>query len=318
MAAFENILGNELIKQSMAASVALNRVSHAYIISGAAGSGKKLLAYSFAKAILCKNKFPSLEGRTPKAEVVCGVCRSCKTADSGNNPDLVFIAPQKASLGIDEVRESIIENLAVLPYEADKRVYIINDAHKLTPAAQNAMLLTLEDGPEFAVFLLLADSLGNFLPTMLSRCIQYKTRPLDEGVISSYLEGAGLGISRDTAKVAAGFAHGSLGRALALATDEDFTALRAMTLDLAQRLEGMDVAEVFAAAKGLEQHKEQINDVLDILKMYYRDVLVLQENVEKTINKIHAIDDIKEKLKSNCNFLLCMEILLLKCSGAPQ
>ena len=314
MGAFGHILGNDLIKKSMVSSALLGRVSHAYIISGADGSGKKLLANAFAKSILC-GKIPLLGGVPRSGGVVhegyCGTCKSCKTYDSGNNPDLVFISPQKTSLGIEEIRENIIENLSVLPYEAAKRVYIINDAHKLTPAAQNAMLLTLEAGPKFAVFLLLANSLANFLPTILSRCINYKVQPLNEDVIRSYLEN-NMQLEGSKAQIAASFAHGSLGRAIALATDEDFTALRTMVLNLAQKPDFMDIAEIFAAAKSLEQYKDQVNDILDILKLHYRDTLISQQNTQNTINKIHAIDDIKEKLKSNCNYLLCMEVLLLQ------
>jgi DNA polymerase-3 subunit delta' len=301
----DNILGNELIKQSMVSSVSLGRVSHAYIICGPAGSGKRLLANAFGKAILC--------GAYGSAS--CGLCKSCKTYDTGNNPDAVFITPQKQTLGVKEVREDILENLSILPYESDKRVYIINDAHKMTPAAQNAMLLTLEDGPEFAVFMLLADGLGSFLPTLLSRCIQYKIQPLSEDIIRSHL--ASNGISSGKAQIAAGFAHGSLGRALALAGDEDFMALRSFVLDLAHRLDTgkMDIPEIFAAAKSLEQYKDQIFVILDILKFHYRNGLLCGNNPVIAINKIHAIDDIKEKLGHNCNYLLCMEILLLKCRG---
>lgn len=300
--AFENILGNDLIKQSMLSSVLLGRVSHAYIICGPPGSGKKLLAHTFAKAVLCGANVGGM---------ACGLCKSCKTLETSNNPDMVFISPQKASLGVKEIREDILENLAVLPYESNNRVYIIDSADKMTPAAQNAMLLTLEAGPKFAVFLLLADSLGPFLPTLISRCIQYKIQPLNTEVICSYLEDS-AGIKQDKAQIAANFAHGSLGRALQLAVNEDFMALRSMVLDLAHKLDLMDIPEIFVAAKSLEQYKDQIFDVLDILKLYYRDVLLSGKEPVAVVNKIHAIDDIKEKLRHNCNFLLCMEILLLQ------
>ncbi|MDR2168316.1 MAG: DNA polymerase III subunit [Clostridiales bacterium] len=297
---FNNILGSDLIKRSMTASVARGRISHAYIICGEAGFGKRALAQSFAKAILCY---------APTGGHACGICASCKTFESGNNPDLVVIAPIKASLGVDEMRDDIIANLSVLPFASSKRVYIIEQAHKMTHPAQNAMLLSLEDGPKHAVFLLLANHLGAFLPTLLSRCISYKIPPLPQNAIEEHLRQRG--ISPEKAQIGAWFSGGGIGRALALAQDEDFMELRRMALELARSAAQMSIPEIFAAAKNLEEHKDNIHDFLDILKLHYRDELI-STLCPRLLAKIRAIDDTKEKLARNCPFLLCMEILLLK------
>ena len=298
---FENIVGGDLIKRAMAASVARGRVSHAYIICGGAGYGKAIYAHAFAKAILCAD---------PMDGQCCGTCTSCRTYDSGNNPDVVVIEPKKATLGVNEVREEIVAGLAVLPYSSTKRIYIIKDAHKMTPAAQNAMLLSLEDGPKHAVFMLLATNLEAFLPTILSRCVTYKIPPLSTGTIQTHL--TKKGIAPDTAQMAAGFAGGGIGRALKLATDTDFMTLRQTTLTLAKNITTMDTAQIFAAAKDLENHKDSIHDILDILKLHYRDSLITG-NLNH-LPKIQAIDDTKEKLAANCPFLLSIEMLLLNLS----
>jgi len=290
---FDSILGNDVIKRSMMAAIRHERVPHASIICGGAGFGKRMLAGAFARAVLC---FAPVDG------AACGTCTSCRTFDTGNNPDLVRIAPQKSTLGVDEVRSSIVADLAVLPYSSTKRVYIIEAAHKMTIPAQNAMLLTLEEGPRHAVFILLANNIESFLPTILSRCVLYKIPPLSEGIIAAR-----------TSAVAARFAQGSLGRALQLNADENFMQLRQMTLDLATNIANMDIPAIFAAAKDLEQHKVNIHDTLDILKLHYRDNMLAGDPA--AVAHINAIGVTLEKLAANCPFLLCMETLLLKLSG---
>ncbi|MCL2350187.1 MAG: DNA polymerase III subunit [Defluviitaleaceae bacterium] len=303
MYSFGDVLGNEHIKRSMVASVLHGRVSHAYIICGGAGFGKKLLAHAFAKVILCGDA---------DGGQACGVCKSCKTYDSGNNPDISVVSSEKQSLGVTEVREDILEGVAVLPFASSKRVYIIPNAHTMTPAAQNAMLLTLEDGPKHAVFLLLADGMGAFLPTLLSRCIVYKIPPLDGKIIYEYL--IGQNVPHEKAQMAAQFCGGGIGRAMTLANDEDFAQLRDMVLGIANNIEIMDIPAIFAAAKAIEGHKDQIGDILDIFQSHYRDALIAQSN-RGVLPKIRAIWDAKEKLKRNCNFLLTIEVMLLKCSA---
>ncbi|MCL2169977.1 MAG: DNA polymerase III subunit [Defluviitaleaceae bacterium] len=298
---FAQIIGGELIKRAMAASVARGRVSHAYIICGGAGFGKSMFANAFAKAILCASP---MDGQG------CGTCTSCRTYDSGNNPDVIVVEPKKATLGVGEVREEIVAGLAVLPYSSTKRIYIIKDAHKMTPSAQNAMLLSLEDGPKHAVFLLLATNLEAFLPTILSRCITYKIAPLSTDTIRTHL--TKKGIAPDIASFAADFANGGMGRALRLATDQDFMQLRQTTLALAKNAATMDIPQIFATAKELEQHKDNIADILDILKLHYKDKLITGDF--DCLAKIQAIDNTKEKLTANCPFLLCMEMLLISLS----
>jgi len=257
-------------------------------------------------AILCDN----IKDTEP-----CGTCISCITFQSGNHPDVVFVRTQKKSIGIDDVREQIVEGISILPYSSQKRIYIIEKAHTLTVPAQNALLKTLEDGPKYAVFLLLSQNHKAFLSTILSRCAMYKIAPLCNADVIAYL--ISHGIAADHAAIAASSASGSIGRALAIATDESFMPFRNEILDVARDIENKDIIEIFAAAKSLESHKERIIEALDILCIYFRDILVFgQTNNElNTIRKIRTIDDTRQKLNQNCNFLLTMEIMLLKIGG---
>lgn len=298
----EQILGSHLMLRSMALAVERERVGHAYIFSGGKGFGKKMLSWHFAKAILCNN---------PNRGLACGNCKSCKTCDSGNNPDLVFVQGQKDALNVGEIRD-MIADLAVMPHGGHRRVYIIPNADKMNQQAQNALLLSLEDGPKHAIFMLLAEGFGGFLPTILSRCIGYKIPPLSTDAITQYLQNQG--IPQNKAQIAASFSKGGMGRAKTLLNDEKFADIYTTTINLAQTISGMNVAELFTTAKELEEKKEYILDILDILQMFYRDELITFYNVD-FLYKIHAITDAREKLQANCNFLITIEILLLKLGG---
>jgi len=304
---FDDIVGNKNIINSMQAAIKHGHIGHAYIIDGAPGSGKRLLANTFAASMLCEN----LAGSDP-----CGTCISCITLQSGNHPDVVFVRTQKKSLGTDDVREQIVEGISVLPYSSQKRIYIVENANALTVPAQNALLKTLEDGPKYAVFLLLSQNHKAFLPTVLSRCVLYKIAPLDNAAVIGHL--VERGINAESAAIAAASAMGSIGRAMAIATDESFTPFRDEILEIVRDIENKDIVEIFAMAKSLENYKDRITEALDILCIYFRDILVVgQTNYpQATIRKIRTIENAKQKLNQNCNFLLTMEIMLLKLSGA--
>ena len=305
---FGDIVGSETIIKSMQAAIEHGHIGHAYIIDGPAGSGKGLLAETFTAAILCKN----LIGYNP-----CGSCISCITLQSGNHPDVVFVRTAKKSVGIDDVREQIVENISVLPYSSQKRVYIIENAQTLTIPAQNALLKTLEDGPKYAVFFLLSENHKAFLPTILSRCVLYKIAPLGDAVVAAHL--TAQGIDANSAAIAAANAAGAIGRAMEIAKDESFLPFRDEILDMARVIENKDITEIFAAAKAMESHKERIGQALDILCIYYRDILIGNQTdapPQAIIRKIRVIEDAKQKLNQNCNFLLTMEVMLLKLSQA--
>jgi len=303
---FGSIVGNKNIVKSMQAAIRHGHVGHAYIIDGGAGSGKSLLATTFAAAILCE---------TTSENGACGGCVSCITLLSGNHPDVVFVRTQKKSIGIDDVREQIVENISVLPYSSERRVYIIENAQTLTVPAQNALLKTLEDGPKYAVFLLLSENHKAFLPTVLSRCVLYKIPPLGDAEVLAYLKSQG--VDATLAQGAVPYAGGSLGRGMTLVGDEDFMAFRKEILDMAREMEGKDIVEIFAMAKALEGHKERVGQALDILTMHFRDDLLSGQagNALDAAKKIRIIEDIKQKLNQNSNFLLTMEVMLLKLSG---
>ena len=304
---FKNIIGCTLAIKSMQADISHDRIGHAYILEGLKGAGKKLLALTFAKAVLCA------EDRRP-----CGVCKSCMTLESGNHMDVIFVQNTKktASLVVDDIRDQVNATASTLPYISSRRIFIIENADSMTVSAQNALLKTLEDGPKSNIFLLLASNAALLLPTILSRCVLYKIPPISQERIAKHLLASN--IPEKTAQPAAIYSGGTIGQAYALANDEGFMTLCEKTENLAKILETTDIVSVFAAAKDLEQNKDRIGLILDMLKQYYRDILIENLDEEINTNYIYNIKNINEagkKLKQNCNFLLTMEIMLLKLSG---
>lgn len=135
MPGFEEIVGHEQIVTHLKSAMKLGKVSHAYILSGEKGCGKKLLADVFAETLQCEKG-----GTEP-----CGSCHSCVQAQSGNHPDIIHLMHEKPnSISVDDVRTQIVNDVLIKPYSGKYKIYIVPDAEKMTAAAQNALLKTTE------------------------------------------------------------------------------------------------------------------------------------------------------------------------------
>ena len=324
MYTFEEIVGNELIIKNIQTAIVAGKLSHAYILEGAKGMGKRLFANTIAKTLECKEK-----QSTP-----CGVCMSCKVFDSGNHTDVFYIRPEKAkSLGIDTIREQIIQTVSIKPYEYDYKIFIIEHADTMTIQAQNALLKTLEEPPSYAVFFLLAENTEAFLATILSRCIVLKLRPLTVNKIEQYLVQNRIG-ETDKAGVYAQYAQGSIGQALEIACSEEFETLRSQVIAWICSIYEKDFVSVMMLAKEMESYKTN-SQFLELFLLWYRDVLTAKkmqseqfimqkdkielifehaqkETLESLFQKIDAVWTAKKQLNQNANFQLCMEIMLMK------
>ena len=185
---FHDIIGLGAAGEHLQNALRTGAVSHAYILYGEKGSGRRLLAGVFAAALQCetRQKNPALTDR-------CGTCPSCIRYESDAHPDIITVTHEKKSksdkrtdLSVDDIRR-VISDVPIRPYGSPYKVYILPDADKMTPQAQNALLKTLEEPPAYAVLLLLAASLSAFLPTVLSRCVALKISPLPEEQVEQYL-----------------------------------------------------------------------------------------------------------------------------------
>lgn len=324
MPGFEKIVGHQKIKEHLVSAIKLNKISHAYIINGEEGIGKKTIASVFAQAIQCEEG-----GENP-----CGKCRSCIQAESGNQPDIIWVGHEKpASIGVEDVRLQVNSDILIKPYSSKYKIYIIDEAQKMTVQAQNAVLKTIEEPPAYGIIILLTTNVDSLLPTILSRCVTLNLKPLSNKEIENYLMTKEQ-IPDYRAKVAASFAQGRLGRAIRIATSEDFNELKDNVLHLLKYIDEMELTEIVEAIKQASVHKLNIEDYIDFMMMWYRDVLIYKSTNDanlvifkdelKYIRKdatdrsydglnriLKAMDVAKTRLAANVNFDLTMELMLL-------
>ena len=324
MGGFKDVVGHRDIIQYIQDAVGQNKVSHAYILNGQRGSGKKMLAKLFAMALQCESG---------KAEP-CGMCRSCIQANHGNQPDIITVKHEKpASISVDDVREQINGDIMIKPYSSPYKVYIVPEADLMTPQAQNAILKTIEEPPEYAVIFLLTENADSLLPTIRSRCVMLKLRNIKDKLVKKYLIEQ-LQIPDYQAELCAAFAQGNIGRATMLATSEHFNEIKEEAIQLMKYIDEMELHEIVSAIKAINKYKLQIEDYLDIITIWYRDVLLYKatkdvgglvfsdqlkfikakaskssyEGIERILE---SIEKAKARLNANVNFDLLMELMLL-------
>ena len=222
MPGFEEIVGHEQIVTHLKSAMKLGKVSHAYILSGEKGCGKKLLADVFAETLQCEKG-----GTEP-----CGSCHSCVQAQSGNHPDIIHLMHEKPnSISVDDVRTQIVNDVLIKPYSGKYKIYIVPDAEKMTAAAQNALLKTIEEPPAYAVILLLANNASALLPTILSRCVMLSLKPVADDKVKQYLM-EHVQVPDYEADVCVAFAQGNIGKAVQLATSDSFNEIKNSALHL--------------------------------------------------------------------------------------
>lgn len=324
MAGYDHIIGESQIKEHFTHAVKYNRISHSYIINGESGMGKKTLAKAFAMAIMCEKG----------TGVPCMECSACKQTMNDNNPDVIWVTHEKPqTIGIDEIREQLVSDMQIKPYKAKHKVYIVDEAQKMTVQTQNAALKTIEEPPEYGVIIFLTTNSEMFLQTILSRCIMMNVKPLPEGTIKAYLM-KNLSLPDYRAEVIASFSGGNMGKAIRLASSEKFNELKDEVVHLVKYIDQMEVYELVAAVKRSADYKVEIEDYIDIITLWYRDVLMYKASVNvgellfrdevNTIasqaskasyngieNILEGLDKAKVRLKSNVNFDLTMELMFL-------
>ena len=320
----EKVLGHEEVVKHLKNVAAMDKVSHSYIFAGEKGSGKKLLAKLFAMTLQCEK-----HGDEP-----CLQCSSCKKAMKRNHPDIIYISHEKPnSIGIEDIREQLISDVSIKPYTGPYKIYIVDEAEKMTVQAQNALLKTIEEPPAYAVILLLVNNGSTLLPTIASRCVTLNFKPVRDEVIKKYLMEE-LHVPDYQAEVSVAFAQGNVGKAKQIATAEDFTEMMDAAFRILKRGQDMEVYEMVDAIKLLSEQKHTIYEYLDLYLVWFRDVLMFKatrqidglvfrqeyndiksradrssyEGLEKIIR---AIETAKARLQANVNFDLTMELLFL-------
>lgn len=340
------VLGQNHIIKHFENAIKMGKISHAYIINGEKGTGKMRLAVEFAKALQCVENNPEFYADnnmqfdfgvedTQKTITgrACNQCKSCKQTDSKNQPDIKYVTYEKSGIGVDEIREQINDDIDIKPYSSRYKIYIVADSEKMTVQAQNALLKTIEEPPEYAIIILLTTNADMFLPTILSRCVLLNIRPVKEETIKHQLMSE-YGVSPYEANMAAVFSGGNPGKAIELATSEDFKELKQNVAGMLVSLErgGMDV--ITNCIKEAGSFKKQMEEYFSLMRIWFRDVLIykatrdidnlifqddyklIQEMSEKVeyfdLNIIlKEIDYAESRIKSNVNFDATMEVLFL-------
>ena len=377
MRKFSDIIGQKAIIEHLYNALRTGSISHAYILSGDAGSGRKTIASIFAAALQCEDlqeeeteepeqpaigtaaaggktsagaigtagaggkaapgapgagRQPAPRMRKRKLLEPCGRCLSCIQAQSGNQPDIITVSHEKPnSIGVGEIRR-MRADLQIKPYSNARKVYIVPDAEKLTIPAQNALLKTLEEPPEYAVIILIANGLSAFLPTILSRCVVLQTRAVEEAQIARFLQRE-KELPEDQAMILARFAGGNPGQALLLTDDKEFLELRDKTVDFLAHLSRADAVRISEFASDIDAGRR--DEVLSFVLMWFRDVLlyhstqnsenlIFQEDIQYIIEAagmlgyerlgriLDEIDTASRRLRSNVAADSVFEVMFLK------
>lgn len=303
---FESILGQEIPKRYIESSLNNQKISHAYLFEGPSGIGKKTFALEFAKILLKNN-------------------------DLNNNPDFIHVSPDDKSFKISQVRD-IIKDILIKPY-GEKKVYLLEEVEKMTIQAQNSFLKTLEEPPDYVVIILLSNNINALLDTVKSRCEILKFSPLPIKEIERYLIEK-KGIDSKEAKAYSAFSSGILSKALHLIDSQEFNQLREGIEKFIEYNLSKKVINILALISYLEKNKNDLDKILDLTITYFRDIMVIKEGIldEVVINGdrleflkekamefnfsqiskiIDIIEEAKSKIRSNCNFQLTMEVMLL-------
>ena len=231
----------------------------------------------------------------------CNNCKSCIELDTNNNPDFLIIEPNEGKVRIEQIRE-MQKRVAEKPIISNKKVYIINDADTMTTEAQNCLLKTLEEPPEYVTIILIGANESAFLSTIKSRCIRMYFEPLSDENIREYLESNYK--DNITELNILSLAQGSIGKTIKLIEHKD---LYANIEKILTNIKEKDLIEIIKMAEEIYKTKEEIQSILE-----YMNVLALElskKNI-KYIKCIEIVEETKKRLKANSNYDMCIDNML--------
>ena len=282
MDCFPEFVGSSALRARIGDAVRKNRLSHAYLIEGPEGSGKRTFARMIAAAVSCERR------EDPSSILPCGECPSCKKILTDRSTDVHYTDKgDKASVSVDAIRD-LRREMALSPTELDVRFFIIDDADKMTPAAQNALLISLEEPPAGVLILLLAESADGLLPTVRSRVQTLRVEPVSPEEVRAYL----LRVSPEAKKLdreggrkldaVIAASHGRIGIALAYLTPKREVALYKMreTVEVVIRTaaSGASYADVCRAVFSLPTKRTELTTYFVPMSEAVRDLIVLKNS----------------------------------------
>lgn len=342
MAALTEILGREEMTRHLREAIVNEKVSHAYIFTGEAGTGKKTVAKEFARTLLCEGVDKHLHkvgDAKQELAYACGVCESCRKALKGVNPDIIEIEKEedKTVISVEEIRKKLIDDVAIRPFSGRFKVYIIKEAQDLSVEAQSALLKTLEEPPEYAVIMLLASSAEMLLHTIRSRAEIIEVPVLSNEIVEKFIRQScedDPSVTEDDIKFAVAFADGKIGRGMACLKNQYFKSLKEDVLNVVLNIKDMSIPEMTACVRKAEGYKDLLQDYyFELMTLWYRDILLFEStrdangvifkdyitdiskqsqivSYEGLENITEAIQKAKQRLSANVSFEITMELLL--------
>lgn len=290
------VFHEELIK-NLIESVHDGKSSHAYIFEGEKGLGTLEAARLFAAALTCSNTSIS----------PCGTCQTCIESKADTNPDIIYVRPQKdkKSIGADDMR-ALSDDVAIKPFNSERKVYIIEDGALLTEPAQNTFLKTFEEPPEYAVFIMLIENLSTLLDTVLSRFTLVHFPVLSEERIKKYITEK-YPEEKERLPFLLKYCSGIPETVDAVINDSEFESLRDISLEKIFALASRDKRDAFAIQKFLEEKKENINQILDFWLSFVRDTVLIQLSARDKIMNVDKKDILKDfSSKTNPEIVLML------------
>lgn len=286
---FNNIIGNEKVKELLNKSIEQNNILHSYLFLGIEGIGKSLFAKQFAKMILCQNDIKP-----------CNKCKSCIEFENNNNPDFTIINNDEKVIKIDQIRE-MNKKITEKPITSNKKVYIINNSDTMTKEAQNSLLKTLEEPPEYAVIILIASNENKLLNTIRSRTIKINFNKLKYEELLEYASKNNIETLKNNMLL---FADGSIEKVLKIKENEE-TYLQIE--NLINNLDKKNLIYILNNSEVLYKAKEEIYDILE-----YINILLLNTKEIEKIKCIKYVEEAKRRLSSSSNYDMTIDNLLIK------
>lgn len=288
---FNNIVGNDKIKELLVNTVQNKKVSHSYLFTGPEGIGKKQIAKEFAKMMLCldeNNKY-------------CLKCKSCIEFDSNNNPDFIFIEPgENATIGVEQIRQ-MQAKIQEKPIISKNKIYIIDNADTMTVGAQNCLLKTLEEPPKFVTIILIGANENAFLSTIKSRCMIIHFEQIHDEEMKKFLEKE---YDIHSTSTMLQMFQGSISKAIEL---KDKSETYEKINILINNMDKIDLIETVNNAEVLYQSKEEIQKMLE----YVNSELIKKAKLNyKYTNCVSIVENTKKRLKQNCNYDMCIDNMI--------
>lgn len=330
MQRLSDIIKQDRIKAYFTSVQKQKKIPHALMITGDEGSGKYSLAKAFAMNLLCENVDKE------DAKEACGICHACKQVTAGTHPDYIEVVHEKEqTISVENIRTQVNATASIRPYQAKYKIYIIDEAKKMNVTAQNALLKTLEEPPEYVCIILLTDNEERMLDTIKSRCIKLRTAPLSKTDVKMYLD-TRYAVEENIFEMACIYSNGFIGKAKEFIENEKLQERYMADLATLFQLPFLHLDDLQNLAQEINKSHSDMEEFFTLVRRWYKDILIYKnkeaygkiefERWESKIAEIaerislvqlnhifQSLDVAQARLRSNVNADLTMQMFLIKC-----